>query len=101
MRRFVYGGGRDAVAQLARAVAEAADKGDADALTLLRAAGVELAELARALIQREGTLPVALLGRAAGLHPAILESMRNEVAGVRLVSVDAAAAAARMAAGKS
>lgn len=101
VRRVVYGGGRDAVAQLARAVADAAAQGDAEALTLLRAAGLKLAELARALIRREGVLPVALLGRAAGLHPAILESMRNEVAGVLLVNVDAAAAAARMAAGKA
>lgn len=101
VRRVVYGGGRDAVAQLARAVADAAVEDDADALALLRAAGLELAELARALIRREGVLPVVLLGRAAGLHPAIVESMRNEVVGVRLVSVDAAATAARMAAGKA
>ncbi len=100
VRQAVYGGGRDAVAQLARAVADAANGGDKDALGLLRAAGTELALLARALIGREGELPVVLMGRAAGLHPAILESMRNEIAGVRLISVDAAGTAAQMAAGK-
>lgn len=100
VRRIVYGGERDAVAQLARAVAEAAAEGDPDALALLRAAGVELGLLARALLRRGGGLPVALLGRAAGLHPAIIDGMQGEVAGVRLVSVDAAATAATMAAGR-
>ncbi len=100
VREAVYGGGRDAVAQLARAVADAAVQGDDDALGLLRAAGAELALLARAMIGRAGLLPVVLMGRAAKLHPAILESMRNEVPGIRLVSVDAAGTAARMAAGK-
>ncbi len=95
-RRYVYGGGRDAVAQLARAVAQAANSGDADALGLLRRAGVELAGLAGALAAREGALPVALIGRAAGLHPAILAAMRAAVPDARLVDVDAAAAAARM-----
>ncbi len=97
-RAHVYGGGRNAMAQLARAVA-AAD--DPVARRILRAAGADLARLAHALVAREGPRPVALLGRAAGLHPAIAAGFRRAAPGLdmRLVSIDAAAAAARLAAG--
>jgi hypothetical protein len=55
--------------------------------------------LARALIAREGPRDVVVLGRAAGLHPAILDAMREELPGValRMEITDAALAAARLA----
>jgi N-acetylglucosamine kinase-like BadF-type ATPase len=95
-RTYVYGGGRASVAALARAVARA---DDADARGILHAAGGELARLARALVRRIGVKPVALTGRAATLHPAILEGFRAAAPAleVRLEAPDAAAAAARLA----
>jgi N-acetylglucosamine kinase-like BadF-type ATPase len=95
-RQYVYGGGRNAVAQLARAIATAPD-----AEPIFRQAGAELGRLARALAARAGPRPVALIGRAAGLHPAIAEGVRAVVPGMRvaLASPDAALAAARLAAG--
>ena len=95
-RTYVYGGGRASVAALALAVARA---DDADARELLHAAGGELARLAHALVKRVGKKPVALSGRAAALHPAILEGFRAAAPGlaVRLEAPDAAAAAARIA----
>jgi len=96
VRTYVYGGGRANVAALARAVSSA---DDADAHAILRAAGAELARLALALARRLGAKPVALVGRAAALHPAILEGCRAAVPElqVRLEAPDAAAAAARLA----
>jgi N-acetylglucosamine kinase-like BadF-type ATPase len=98
VRAHVYGGGRTAVALLARAVAAAADH-DPAALAVLQEAGRELAVLAQALIAREGPREVAVLGRAAGLHPAILDAMRAELpdAAPRMEITDAALAAARLA----
>jgi glucosamine kinase len=98
VRAHVYGGGRTAVALLARAVAGAADHDEA-ALAVLQEAGRELAVLAQALIAREGPRDVAVLGRAAGLHPAILDAMRAELpdAAPRMEITDAALAAARLA----
>ena len=98
VRAHVYGGGRTAVALLARAVAGAAEA-DPAALAVLQEAGAELAVLARALIAREGPRDVVVLGRAAGLHPAILDAMREELPGVALRTeiTDAALAAARLA----
>lgn len=96
VRTYVYGGGRNAVAALAQAVARA---GDDDARRIVHAAGGELARLAYALTQRVGVRPVALAGRAAHLHPVILEGFRAAALhlDVQLVSIDAAAAAARLA----
>lgn len=74
-RQAVYGGNRGDVGRLALAVAEAADQ-DPAALAILRSAGEELARLARALLDRCGPRPVALSGRAAGLHPAIEATLR-------------------------
>lgn len=74
-RQAVYGGLRGDVGRLALAVAQAADL-DPAALAILAAAGGELARLARALIGRYGPRPVALSGRAAGLHPAIEATLR-------------------------
>jgi glucosamine kinase len=95
-RAYVYGGGRAAVAALARAVA-AAD--DADARAILHAAGAELARMARSLARRAGKKPVALIGRAAALHAAILDGFRAAAPdlAVRLEAPDAAVAAARLA----
>ncbi|MCW3475058.1 N-acetylglucosamine kinase [Limobrevibacterium gyesilva] len=96
VRNYVYGGGRSAVAMLARAVARADDD---DARRILRAAGRELARLGLALAKREGDKPVALLGRAATLHPVILAGF-NEAAPLlrmRPETPDAAIAAARLA----
>jgi N-acetylglucosamine kinase-like BadF-type ATPase len=99
VRTHVYADGRNRVAMLARAVARAAAAGDADALALLRRAGAELARLALVLVRREGARPVALLGRAARLHPAILDGMAAAAPGlaVTLRDNDAAAAASRLA----
>ena len=95
-RTYVYGGGRTAVAALAVAVARA---DDADARAILGAAGAELARLARALVRRAGVRPVALAGRAAHMHPAIFDGFRASAPeiSVRLITIDSAAAAARLA----
>ncbi|WP_295994207.1 BadF/BadG/BcrA/BcrD ATPase family protein [Rugamonas sp.] len=74
-RDFMYGQQRGAIGRLALAVAASADD-DAQALLILRQAGAELARLARALAARHGARPVALAGRAATLHPAIVQAMR-------------------------
>jgi len=97
-RAYIYGGGRNAVAQLARAVA-AAD--DPVVRRLMGAAAGALAGLARALIERAGPRPVALMGRAVGLHPELLRAFAAamERHPWRRVTVDAAAAAGRLAAG--
>ena len=74
-RRYVYEGSRGDVGRLALAVARAADRDEA-ARAILRAAGIELARLARVMAGRYGPRPVALTGRAASLHPLIAEAMR-------------------------
>ncbi len=73
-RSAVYGSSRGQVGRLALAVARAAEV-DPEAQALLREAGVELARLGRALIQRFGARPIVLGGRAATLHPIIREAM--------------------------
>ena len=100
VRAHVYGGGRSAVAMLARAVAAAAHAGDTDAQAILHAAGRELARLAAALCRRAGVMPVALLGRAAALHPAIETGFRAACPDLdmRRMDIDAAVTAARIAA---
>jgi glucosamine kinase len=80
-RRYVYEGTRGDVGRLALAVARAADRDDT-AARILRAAGRELARLARAMIGRYGGRPVVLSGRAAALHPLIFDSMREALPGV-------------------
>ncbi|WP_312513913.1 BadF/BadG/BcrA/BcrD ATPase family protein [Massilia sp.] len=74
-RQFIYGGERGAVGRLALAVAASAER-DPAASAILREAGRELARLAQALINRFGPRPVALAGRAAELHPSIVDTMR-------------------------
>ena len=97
VRAYVYGGGRNAVAMLAMAVAGADDPG---AAAILGQAGRELARLGRDLVARIGVLPVVLQGRAASLHPAILTAMRDAAPGldITLHQADAALAAAKLAA---
>lgn len=74
-RQFIYGRERGEVGKLAIAVAATAER-DPVAAAILREAGRELARLAQALAGRFGPRPVALAGRAAELHPSILETMR-------------------------
>jgi N-acetylglucosamine kinase-like BadF-type ATPase len=74
-RQFIYGQERGAVGKLALAVAASAER-DPAAAAILTEAGRELARLALALVNRYGPRPVALAGRAAGLHPLIAEAMR-------------------------
>lgn len=104
VRAHIYGGtspthGRNAVAQLARAVAQAAGE-DAGACAILESGGRELARLAHALVAQAGLRPVALLGRAAWLHPALLAAMRAAAPELEIErpEADAALAAARVAA---
>ena len=74
-RQFIYGRERGDVGKLAIAVAATAER-DPAAAAILREAGRELARLAQALVSRFGPRPVALAGRAAELHPVIVETMR-------------------------
>jgi glucosamine kinase len=98
-RTFIYGQERGAVGKLALAVAATADR-DPAAATILCNAGRELARLARALVNRFGPRPVAVSGRAAELHPAIVTAMRDMLpAGLEFSQTAGGAhyAAARMA----
>ncbi len=74
-RTWVYGASRGELGTLALAVAAAAPT-DPVAMDLLRSAGLELARLGRAMLQRHGALPVALAGRVLDLHPVIEASLR-------------------------
>lgn len=99
IRAFVYGGDRGKIGALARAVAQAAD--DPTARAILEAAGRELARLATSLAKRIGLHPVALMGGAARMHPAIIEAFRAALppgTAVITADVDAALTAARLAA---
>ncbi|HZX25749.1 MAG TPA: BadF/BadG/BcrA/BcrD ATPase family protein [Telluria sp.] len=99
-RQFIYGSERGEIGKLALAVAATADR-DPEAAAVLRAAGTELARLARALTGRFGPRPVVLSGRAAQLHPLIFEAMRAALppaAALRLETTRPHYAAARSAA---
>jgi glucosamine kinase len=74
-RAWVYGASRGELGTLALQVAAAAPT-DPVAMDLLDSAGVELARLGRAMLQRHGALPVALAGRVLDLHPVIETSLR-------------------------
>ena len=74
-RQFIYHSERGEVGKLALAVAASAER-DPAAASILREAGKELARLALAMIRRFGPRPVALTGRAAELHPVIVQTMR-------------------------
>jgi len=75
-RQFVYGASRGEMGLLALAVAAAAKGGDADALAVLRQAGLELTRLAQCMHARVGGLPLALSGRVFDLHPIIEATLR-------------------------
>ena len=80
VRRFVYGGGRAAVATLTHAVAKAAARDDDSAVTILSSAGEELARLARVLLGRLGrSQPVALAGGASRTSPLIFSHFRTSL----------------------
>ena len=99
-RQWVYGASRGELGTLALAVAQSAQN-DAAAMSLLRAAGHELARLARALLLRHGARPLLLAGRVFDLHPCIAEQLLSELpAGTeRLPAAEPAQrAAARLAA---
>jgi N-acetylglucosamine kinase-like BadF-type ATPase len=101
VRTFVYGGDRGKIGALARAVAEAADMGDAQARHILVEAGRELARLANSLMKRLGSRPVALVGGSARVHALVADSFRAAIpADVEVITadVDAAMTAARLAA---
>jgi glucosamine kinase len=74
-RQWVYGASRGELGSLALAVAAAADD-DTTALAILQSAGLELARLARALLQRHGLRPLALAGRVFDLHATIESTLR-------------------------
>jgi len=102
-RQFIYGRERGEVGKLAIAVAATAER-DPAAAAILREAGRELARLAQALVNRFGPRPVALAGRAAELHPAIVETMRAALPPDTILSqtgMRAHYAAARLAAAPS
>jgi N-acetylglucosamine kinase-like BadF-type ATPase len=99
-RQFIYSQERGQVGKLALAVAATADK-DHAAAAILREAGRELARLALALTNRFGPRPVALSGRAAELHPLIVDAMRGALPRDMMVTQTASEAhiaAARLAA---
>jgi N-acetylglucosamine kinase-like BadF-type ATPase len=101
IRSFVYGGDRGKIGSLARAVGQAAAKGDHTALHILEDAGRELARLANCLLKRLGPRPVALVGGSSRLHGVMAEAFRRQlVAPVEVISseIDAALTAARLAA---
>ncbi|TFW26993.1 ATPase [Massilia arenosa] len=98
-RHFIYGQERGEIGKLALVVAAVANE-DRIARDILRAAGAELARLARALVTRFGPRPVVLSGRAAQLHPLIFESVRESLAPeieLRIATAQPHHAAARLA----
>lgn len=98
VRQFVYGGDRGRIGALAVAVARAAEDGDQAALSILRQAGAELAQLATALRWRAGELPIRFVGGVFALHPAIFEEITAVLAGAEVSrgASDAALAAAQL-----
>lgn len=98
VRQFVYAGDRGSIGTLAVAVARAADEGDTVAVSILRQAAAELAQLAQALITRVGTRPVGFVGGVLNLHPLIATEISRRLSGheVRLLNADACLAAARL-----
>ena len=106
-RKFVYQSTRGDIGKLALAVAATADQ-DPIAHKILSDAGSELARLARAMISRFGSRPIALTGRAIQLHPAIEQTFRAALAeqNIAAAMIDVKIsqphiAAARVAASKS
>ena len=69
-----------------------------DCPAILREAGAELSLLAGALVERAGEKPIGFIGGVLALHPIIVAEIRRQLEGheVRLLSADAALAAARL-----
>ena len=95
----VYEGGREFVASLAPAVAEAERLGDATAKRILEQAGAELARLAGDVRGRLGApLPVAFAGGITRLSEVVREGLETHLnTPVRVVRGEPVAAAARLA----
>jgi glucosamine kinase len=99
-RQWAYAASRGDLGALALAVAAAADE-DIAALAILQSAGLELARLARVMLQRFGPRPVALAGRVFDLHPSVENSLRAALSGhppMHRLTTPAHHAAARLAA---
>lgn len=98
VRQYVYGGDRGRIGALAVGVARAAEAGDATALTILREAGAELAQLAKALDARVGAKPLAFIGGVLTLHEAIGTAIRVQLPASQISqpTIDTALAAARL-----
>ncbi len=79
-RNWVNASARGQIGEMAVAVAAAAEV-DAAAQQILRDAGLELARLGQALIQRCGALPLRLAGRVFQLHPLVEATLRDALAG--------------------
>ncbi len=95
----VYEGGREFVASLAPAVAEAERAGDKMAKAILEQAGAELARLVRDVQGRLGApLPVAFAGGITRLSEVVWEGLEAHLnTPVRVVEAEPVAAAARLA----
>jgi N-acetylglucosamine kinase-like BadF-type ATPase len=98
-RAYVYGSDRGRIGALAQVVADAADKGDPLALTILEDAARELARLGHALVKRAGNKPIGYVGGVLGLHRVIKPGLIAALQGCEVVfpTIDAAHHAARMA----
>jgi glucosamine kinase len=78
-RRFIEVSSRGDVGRLALAVVAAAEH-DPRALEVLRHAGRQLARLGQLLLARHGPRPLAVAGRAVGLHPVIAQALQAGLA---------------------
>lgn len=97
-RNFFYGRERGEIGALAVALNETADS-DPISRDILRRAGYELARLGAAMVNRFGSRPIALAGRAAKLHPIIETTFRERLpkATISLVETSAHHSAACLA----
>ena len=98
-RSFVYGSDRGRIGTLAQAVARAATQGDPVAQDILERAAMELARLAKALVARTESLPVAFVGGITTLHESIKPALHTALPdlAVSFPEIDAALHAARWA----
>ncbi len=97
----IYQGGRSKIASLAPAVAKAATQHDAAAISILKNAGKELAQLAKVLLKRlEKPLPVAFVGGITSLSPILTQAFREALpaeAEFQVVNKEPVEVAARLA----
>ncbi len=99
LRQHVYTGGRLAVAAFAPLVGKVAAQNNPDAIQILEQAGAEIAMLVQRIISRVGVLPIALAGGALLVSPIVAQAAQAKLNGleVRLLNLDLAQAAAKMA----